>query len=238
MFGHVQGTSHSAGGSASAVSATLGAAPTLGNLVCVALVTATAVTALSVKDANNNVYTVTTNSPSTVQSGAGQVWLAYLLSAPSNASAVINLTWTTATNPPIVWADEFSISGGTCAFDKDAKNNSAASSTTISTPTITPIGAGELLYSGAAAGGAITAPTAGAVSGSWTGSAGAITNGDMAEYILSSGTGAIAVHYIQSSGTWSAMAMAFSITASFIAEDDTPPRNCFSPFDNDVTVWQ
>lgn len=188
-------------------------------------------TALTLKDSNNNSYTITPHSPSAIQTGAGQTWLAYLLSAPANATSALTASWTT-TATTALFADEFSVSGGTATFDTDIAASSGVAGTAINTPTITPAGAGELLFAGSAAGGTISTANS-----PWTQTAGVVRNGDWAEYDLSAGS-ATAVNFTQTSGKWSAMAMAFLISSSFVAEDDTPPRNCFSPFDNDVTVWQ
>ena len=196
-----------AGSTGTSQNLVLSAAPTTGNTVTVEACPSVAVTSLTVKDSNNNSYTVTTNSPSTVQSGAGQCWSAYLLSAPANASATITASWTTTATTPM-FADEFSCSGCTIAFDKDAKANSSVAGTTINTPSITPTNSSELLYAGAAAGGTISA-----VGSPWTQNADIVRNGDWAEYDLSA-TGATSVNFTQSSGTWSAMAMAFTVTAS------------------------
>jgi hypothetical protein len=214
-FTHIQGNSHNATG-VTTLNVVLGGAPTLGNLVCVTFSPGgSTISSLAIKDSNNNSYAISGNSPSTFISGAGQIYMAYLLSAPANASATITATWTTVTSAAM-WADEFHYTGGTCSFDIDIAASTASSAVTINTPSITPAGAGELLYSGAAAGGTISAPVAGGSStnGIWTGSDGAIAAGDMAEYILSSASGATAVNYTQSSGAWSAMAMAFILTAS------------------------
>jgi hypothetical protein len=206
QFTHVRGASHGASGTTNAVA--LGAAPTTGHLVVVAACPDVAVTALTVKDANNNSYTITPHSPSTVTSGAGQCWMAYLLSAPANASATINISWTGAANVA-GFADEFSYTGGTATFDTDIAANTATAGTTINTPSITPAASGELLFAGAAAGGTISG-----VGGTWATSGGAILFGDDAEYILSSASGATAVNFAQSSGGWSSMAIAIKLVSA------------------------
>ena len=210
-FGHVQG-GEADGNSVTTVQVVLGANPTLGNIVCIGFGTSAAVSSLVIKDSNGNTYTVTPNSPE--NSAGGLVYLAYLLSAPANANKTITATWTTSVFASI-WADEFSVSGGTAAFDKDAKGT--GSGTTVNLPSITPAGAGELLYSCMGnSGSTITAPTAGGAStnGVWTGAAGGIsTNGQGgdAEYDLNA-SAATPVNYTQTSATWSAMAMAFIFT--------------------------
>lgn len=235
-FTHIQGISNNGIG-VTTLALTLGSNPTAGNIVCVGFCPGAAVTAFTCKDSNNNSYTVTPNSPSTNISGAGQVWLAYLLSAPANATKSLTLAWTT-TAGVAAWADEFHVSGGTAAFDKDIAAGTSTAGTTINTPSISPTGAGELLFAAASAGGSISAPASGATLGVWTGSGGAITTGDMAEYDLSAGS-ATAVQFTQSSGGWSAMAMAFSFTASgFTPDEDFWQSTTPAPTDPDITVWQ
>ena len=143
------------------------------------------------------------------------VWLAYLLSAPSNASATINISWTGG-GLMEAWIDIFNYTQ-TCFFDKDANGFSATNHTTINSPSITPTNANSLLYACAAAGGTITHPIAGATLGSWTGSGGAITQGDMAEYDLSA-CSATAVDFTQTTGNWSSLAMAFYTSSIVIRE--------------------
>jgi hypothetical protein len=158
--------------------------------------------------------------------------------ATGTPSAAITATINSPGTTVNVWADEFVVSGGTASFDKDAAASSSTAGTTINTPSITPTNSGSLLYSCAAAGGTISAPSAGGTLGSWTGAAGAITNGDMSEYDLSASS-ATAVDYTQSSGTWSAMAMAFFITASgsLVFEDDSFKRFQPASIDPIVSVW-
>jgi hypothetical protein len=210
-FTHVQGKVISQFvSSVTTLSLVLSSAPTTGNLVCVGfLAQAQNVSALTVKDSNNNSYTVTPNSPAT-QSSCGAAFTAYLLSAPSNASATITATWTTASNAAI-WADEFSYTGGSAVFDKDLAGT-GTTGTTINTPVLVPAGAGELGYVQGLAQGSISAPAAGATLGSWTGSAGAITNGNMAEYALNL-SASTAADFTQSSGAWAAMGMLIKIVA-------------------------
>jgi hypothetical protein len=235
-FSWVQNNSSLTSGNVTSASVTLSSAPGTGHLVCVAVVPETAITSMTAKDGNSNAYTVTPNSPSTNVSGAGQVWLAYLLSAPASASATITASWTTATASVSVFAAEFSYSG-TASFDTDVAAYSTTSSTTINTPSITGAAVGELLFSAAAAGGTISAPANGSTLGSWTG-AGPIAAGDQAEYILSSSGSATAVDYTQSSGTWSAMAMAIKAAAAFQGDEDLWAGPNPAQADPAITVWQ
>jgi len=189
----------------------LSANPTTGDTVCVGVVFETTVSGVSVEDGNFNAYTVTPSSPSPFEDG--YVYLFYLLSAPSNASRAISISWTGAANST-GWADEFRTSGGKISFDTDAAAASATGGTTVNTPSITPATTGGLLYATASSAmSVITAPASGATLGGWTGAAGAISNGFMSEYILAAAGTSQAVDFTQSvSSAWSAMAMSFTFT--------------------------
>src|SRR5437762_1540350 len=110
-FTHVQGNraEEASGGSGSSVSVVLASAPTQGNLVCVGInwLTVSTLTSIAVKDSNNNVYTVTPSSPTAFLTGPGGSALAYLLSAPANATATITATWASLNPACIIFADEF-----------------------------------------------------------------------------------------------------------------------------------
>src|SRR6266581_1172642 len=94
-FSQIQGASAPSGGSTSTtITVTLTTNPVTGNLVCVGLALGGAVTSLTIKDANNNSYTISPNSPA-IEAGSNRVYLAYLLSAPANASKTITAAWTT-----------------------------------------------------------------------------------------------------------------------------------------------
>src|SRR5580698_9600791 len=101
--------------SASSISVTLPNNPTLGNLVCVGFffydATTTPVTA-TVTDSNSNTYTIASASPSTFLSDTGGAFISYLLSAPSNASKNITVSFTRSGTAAVftvsaIWADEF-----------------------------------------------------------------------------------------------------------------------------------
>jgi hypothetical protein len=237
-MGHVQGAVGTNAGSVTTFTVVLPVNPTQGNLVCVGATfqSASNISGLTVKDGNNNSYTVTPGSPSANIAGTGYTYLAYLLSAPANADKTLTLSWTTASTGPRAWADEFSLGGRTASFDKDAAATApSGTGTTINTPSITPTGSGELLFACAAAEQTITAPASGATLGVWTGSGGAITVGNMAEYDLSA-SAATAVQFTQSpAGGWSVMAMAFIL---FTPDEDYWKGPAPRPVDPDITVWQ
>jgi hypothetical protein len=205
-FAHVQGNAANSTANVTTQSVVLGAAPGLGHLVCVGLVLAGAVTALTIHDSNANVYTITPNSPEIFGAG-GDTYLAYLLNAPANASATITATWTTGV-PAAIWADEFSVTGAPAFFDIDI--GGSGTGTAVNAPSITPGNPNSLIYATCGSGGTISAPAAGGTLGAWTGAAGGVQDGDMSEYALSI-TGAQAVEFTQTTSVaWSAMAMSFS----------------------------
>lgn len=202
-FTHIQGVA--AVGSSASPSCTL-TGTTAGSVICVGVIAEASSTTLSVTG-----FTVTPNAPSTFVSGGGQSFMAYKLNAVGG-----NLTITGtlgASQSWTMWAEEFGVSGGTASFDKDAKANTAGSSTAINTPSITPAASGSLLFSAVACNGTGSSPAAGGTQGVWTGSQGGINHGNISEYDLSAGA-ATAVNYTQSSGTYSCMSMAFTFTAS------------------------
>lgn len=204
-FTHVQ-TKAGNCGSNTTCSLVLTSTPTTGNLVVYGVVFVTTISALTVKDSNNNTYTVTPNSPEIGFSGCANCreYLAYLLSAPSNATATITATWT-GSSASTVFADEFSSTGGAVSFDNDVTGSGTG--TAVNSPTITPAGSGELLWAVVQPANDITAPTAGSSQGVWTG--GAIQNSSASEYDLSAAS-ATAVNFTESpTGGWGAMAMAF-----------------------------
>jgi len=205
-FTHVQGTG-AFPGTVTTATVTMGAAPGLHHIVCFALnLATTTVTGVTVADTNGNTYTLTPHSPESNGLG-GNTYLAYLLSAPSNAAAGITASWTTASSCSI-WADEFSWIGLQPTFDTDI--GAGGTGGTVNTPSITPTYPNSLLYSACGSSGTITAPTAGGTLGVWTGSAAGVLDGDMAEYDLSA-SAATAVNYTQgATDIWSAMAMSFS----------------------------
>lgn len=216
-FSHVQGAVGT--GTTTSLTITLGAAPKAGNLVCIGLTSGVGISVITVVDGNGNAYIQTPNSPSTAFGSSGQTALFYLLSAPSNASATITVTWVTTASVH-VWADEFSVSGGVPIFDKDVVGFGAppaAPIANVNTPVISPTYSGSLLYAVASVSQTVTAPAANATLGVWTGSGGAITAGDMAEYDLNA-NGPTAVNFNTNAITnWASMAMSFYIAASLSA---------------------
>jgi hypothetical protein len=215
-FGHVQGVLKAGGSYSSSITVTLTNNPTTGNLVVVAWLGGSSPTSLTVKDANNNVYTVTPQS--LTDTTVGYLALAYLLSAPSNANKAITISFT-GTVFCAAWADEFSVSGGTAAFDLGATGHATNSGTTFNGVSITPSASGELLYALGSPNNALSNPTAGATQGVWTGSGGGPDTGQTdadTEYDLSSASGSTAVNFTDtvSGDTCSAIIGAWTITSA------------------------
>src|SRR5271166_1376599 len=219
-FGHVQGNAVSSVVGATTVTLTLGAAPTLGNLVvAVFQIQPTTVTGFGIKDGNNNVYKLTPSSPFTTTNPAITQYFVYLSPAPSNATAAVTATWTTTSTYYNFWLEEFSVPNGQIAiFDNDITANNTVGATAVNTPTVTPSGIqGELLYAAVAPGGVVTAPIAGGTAGVWTGAAGGIVGGNMAEYDLTA-TAAQAGNITQNAAdSYNSMGMAFYLLSHNLA---------------------
>jgi hypothetical protein len=186
--------------------------PRPGDLVCVGIMGGHGLTLGTVKDSNNNSYTITPNSPSSAHDAtAGSIWLAYLLSAPANATGTITATFSAGTiSTADMWADEFYMgSGASAVFDKDAVG-SGSTGPTINTPSITPTQTGELLFAHANCDAHVTA-----INGSWIQGDGTLQSPafDGAAYILSSSSGATALNFTENGSAWDSMAMAFSLSA-------------------------
>jgi hypothetical protein len=220
---HIQSLGATTAAAVSTFGITLGAAPTVGNLVCFGIIVTcnTGVSsALTIQDSNGNTYTLSPSSPAaqvTQTGGAGgggmtgSTYAAYLV-APANASAVINATWTNGTTSGVqIFVDEFHSSLPGITFDTDGADANATGAINQTTPTVTVNhGAGELLWSISGSTNTYTAPTAGGTLGVWTGNGGGIQNGDIAEYDLSGPAGTTGVAYTQPAVYgWSGMVMAF-----------------------------
>lgn len=236
-FTHVQGKEQDSVGSVTSLVIVLPSTPTPGNVICIAINWSDTISAVTVKDSNNNSYTLSTSTP--FVGSVGPVGLAYLLSAPGNATATITASWTTSRSA-VMWAEEFSISGGTASYDTDNTANGTAAA--IATPTISPALTGSLLWATAQVQNAVTHPTADEAVGSWVGAHGGISPAfaTMTEYLLSSAAGSNAVNFTQSpSGAFDGIVLAIKFTASggiFEHGDYLPPKP--TSIDSNVTVWQ
>ena len=140
-FTHRQGAS-GATASGNSVAVTLASTPNVGNVVCFGMTWGgSAISALSVKDGNNNVYTISPKSPTSDSLTA----MAYLI-VVSNPHATITATWTGTAQAAAAWAEEFTVAGGIAVFDKDVSSVGAGPGTAINLPTITPSSNGALLW--------------------------------------------------------------------------------------------
>jgi len=211
-FAHVQGKSAFVAGGVSTLSVVLTSAPTLGNLVCVAVGAYTTgntggVVLVSVKDSNGNIYTISPSSPSNgLENEAGSCWLAYLLSAPSNATATITATFAaTVQSDIVVWADEFSHTGsGLVTFDKDASAQGYFQRDTLNGPVIVPTYSNSLLYAVAIGSGSVSG-----VNAPWTVGLIDATTGWATEYDLSASSPTIVSVNFSAQAVWDSMAMVF-----------------------------
>jgi len=202
---------HTAWSTGTSMTSTFASAPATGDLVIVGINFYNASncgTLSSVTDGNGNAFTVTT-ATTTNASNSGCARVAYELSAPSNATKTITATFTT--NPQSgsdIWADDFTVSGGTVSLD--SSSTGSGSGATITTPTTTVSGSGDLLYGvGSTAGSGITA-----ASSPWTGNdAGVASDGNYTEYDLSASVNT-AVKFTQHSAKWNSVGISFKLTAS------------------------
>lgn len=186
--------------------------PTKGNLVCIAGIAsgAGAIGTITVQDTNNNIYTLSPSTPYLPPSG-GNIIMAYLLSAPANATNSIVVSWTGAPTNFLGYAEEFSVDVGSILLDTDAAIETAQSGFSIVSPSITPTHGSEMFYAFGDPFDLVTAPAAGASLGVWTGAAGGIDpNGYDAEYSLNQSTSTAVNFTCSTSGDVSAaMMMAF-----------------------------
>lgn len=202
------------GASSTTVQVVLPNNPTAGNVVCLGIgfVGAGGTTTISsAKDTNNNNYQVTPHSPSSFQSGCGQSFCAYLLSAPANADKTITVTFAASASFSTCYAAEYTQSLGTAVFDNDAANNGTG--TAVNTPVVPVAGSDDLLFAHTNVFNLVTSANS-----PWTQHPSGIdgTTGWDAEYLLG-GTANQAVAYTQSpSGTWSGVGMSFKITTSSV----------------------
>jgi hypothetical protein len=174
---HVQGVTGTGG--TTTITATLGSNPATGNLVAIALATYnngnnTAPT-VTVADANSNHYTVTAASPGgNVTTYNGFLYIAYLLSAPANASKTITATMSSTDGGyAALFVDEFHPN---CSASLDSGTASGTGTAGPATsPTVSVSGTSDLLYAivtttnqTASTGSPWTAAGSGSVvSGSW-----------------------------------------------------------------------
>lgn len=203
-------TANSTGSSLTLASAALASTPTVGDLICVAVLfydTTTTPPTFTVKDENNNAFTIESHAlDGTSMDNAGWVGLAYLI-APSNIGKTMTVTFNKAYNgAAVIWVDDFNPNGQTATYDSGAAANGSG---TINTPTIPVAGSHELVYAAAS-----NINDDGATTGAWTGSEGGKTFGNWAEWILDvSANTAVGFVGTVSSG-YKAQGMSFSLVSS------------------------
>lgn len=204
-FAHVAGSNgtNSNNGGAVTIGVTLGHTPATGQIVLcnLSFVVGVTPTGITLKDSNNNSYTVGPNSPATNAALAFSTYTFHLSSAPSNATATLTAAWTNSQSFEWLACDIFTDSGVSQVFDTDAVSTNATSTVTtgaITVPSLTPATTGELLYCGVLPNDAIISPTAGSTQGVFTG---AVIDGlgPGAEYALSI-SGATAANFTDNSG--------------------------------------
>jgi hypothetical protein len=165
-------------------------------------------TITGVQDGGARAYTKSINSPGVNNGGTGTPYIYYRLAAGTTGSTTITVT-TSASIQHQVQAIEFPV-GTSCTvtFDKDAFGT--GSGTSVTTPSITPAGSGEILFGFVA-----TAGTGITAAGSpWTLGNIAATTGNADEYDLSSPATATALAFTQASATYSGASAGFILTTS------------------------
>lgn len=212
-FSRLQGAHGTQNNAATSLAVTLGAAPIVGNVVCVALLwtdggnpNAGTVTAV---DNNGKAYTRSPNSPASARPiSAGDVYLLYLV-VPAGAGATITVSWTTPSTALVdLWVVEFSVSGGTAAFDNDAAGT-GSTGVPINAPTVPVTGSGELLFSAA-----VSDHQVSSVDAPWTQEAAGTGNpfSEGVGYLLSASANTPVAMSQNTSSGWDAMGMSFSFT--------------------------
>lgn len=180
---HVRGAFGFAGsGTTLEVSLHASAHPALGDCVCVAVQFSNGsggggASIVSVEDDNGNAYTVTPASP-TNYTAFGQLFLAYLLSAPANAHRTITVTFSGAITSARVWADQFTPEVP-LAFGDEAEIAQTTIGNPITSPTVPVPAPNALLYAACLTDGAITGANS-----PWSVSGGGINGGHTAIYHL------------------------------------------------------
>jgi hypothetical protein len=183
-------------GNTTPITCSLPAAPNTGDTVLVGTMWYTGsaeTTTESIEDGNSNVYTIATTTPDADES-AGTPSVAYLLSAPANASAAITASF--GVNGDVaIWCDDFTVSGGTASFD-DAGNGSGTGNPNA--PTLSATGPVDLFYALATTQGSMTA-----ISTPWQYGGGLTQDGSWGEQgAYATSTSATTVNFTNSGSDW------------------------------------
>lgn len=180
------------------VSVTLPNNPATGNFV-VAGVTSTDAGPFTVTDGNSNSYVATTNTPFTSGAKCG---IYYLANAPANANKVITFNGSGVSNFYSLFVAEFSGVKTSSPLERD--NTGSGTGTTVNSPSVTTTNNGDLLIGCCESNNGITS-----AGSPWTGVSTIPASGDYAEYFIQSSSGAQAVNFAQTNGTWGAIEAAF-----------------------------
>ncbi len=153
--------------------------------------------------------TNTTGSP-TGNAATTNACIAYILSTSSGAKTYTTTVTGTSSGMNVIFAEEFSYTGGAIAFDKGTCQAPSATATPVVLPTLTPTATGELLVAGIYPLGSITATNS-----PWT-SSGSAQGGTQASYVLSSSSGATTVNWNDNTNpdSWASCIAAFGAAAS------------------------
>lgn len=186
--------------------------PSIGDVICVAVITFNSSPTITVQDdaVIPNVYTQAPSGPSNSHdTTAGTSWLFYLIAGPT---ATKNITVTLSTNPAGVFAvyiDSFTPSGGSAVFDTDAIGQATGAIGTSNLPSLTPGTANELLY----AHGVFSVASTG-VGAAWKqNDHGVGMFGENAEYILNASVATAVAFTMSGTNDYDAYVMAFKIVA-------------------------
>lgn len=203
---HVQNLYQSQnGGSFTSLTGAFPSSVTVGNLIIAVVFAPSALTGLTIKDANGNTFTLTPNSPSS--GSQGSIYVGYLLAAPSNISASIKASWTSpAVSSLVLEADEFSSNYVQVFFDVDIAADNAVANTLINAPTITPTQVDTLFY------GAWAMDPSGSPGSNpnppWTFALGGGVTSDSV-FVASTAPNGVALSIPISSSTWTSLGVAF-----------------------------
>lgn len=174
-------------------------------------------------------------APTTVSgppdTAVGQIQLFYILSAAASGQQTITFSASGTYNETQIAYYDFTPSAG-CTFlhDVDSPLGSGTGSTTINSPSITPSGAGEVLFNFSATSGHMTGVNSPWVCNNYppseTGTCQFISTVNEDAYILSSSAGATTnnVTTLHSTDTWDALLTSFSMSGSG-ASTPNPPTN-------------
>jgi hypothetical protein len=205
-------------GGTATLSVVLPAAPTEGNLVCIAAIYyktgSSGSSILSIQDENAKTYTVSSGSPSTYDSNSGQVHAGYLLSAPAGCGQTITITFADTFEVAGMFVKEFSYTGGPIALD--AYTEGTGSGTSVNTPTATVSSVNGLGF-------AATAISTSLTSGDspWT-DFGADVLGGRCIYDVDIDSNQAVAYTASSSGSWTGMAMTFGAAGGSNTPSNTP----------------